>query len=90
MQALHEQCSVSVTHVTGAGDAVVVAVGPAAAVGHTSVLALNHTICMKHGSAITIVDVLMPMRLPQIFVRQTRGKLLLCHLYTLGSRSLGS
>lgn len=50
------------THITGTCDAVVIAVSPAAAVGHTSVLALNHTICVKHRRTITIMDVLIPVK----------------------------
>lgn len=48
--------SVSVkTHVTSARDAVVITVSPAAAVGHTSVLALYHTVCMRRET--TVLDI---------------------------------
>lgn len=58
VEALHKQSEYFCkTHVAGTCDAVVIAVCPAAAVGHSSVLALNHTVCMKHRRTITVLDV---------------------------------
>lgn len=72
VEALHEQCKYFCkTHITGTCDAVVIAVCPAAAVGHASVLALDHTICIKHRRTITIMNVLMPIRLTENLKRHS-------------------
>lgn len=81
-EAVHEQCeSFCDTYIAGTCDAVVVAVSPAAAVDDASVLALDHTVCVKHRRSITNMDVLTPTRL------SSNPKTVLTHLYTQGSTS---
>lgn len=55
------------THIAGTCDTVVVTVCPAAAVGHPSVLALYHTVCIKHRGTIAVLGVLARTRLVEMY-----------------------